>query len=89
MHIQITTPWAGCIALMTLVAGDLPASEFTIRAPQWGPREQWTEVSPDAAWAARPGHQAVVLANDIYVLGGFGIRADPANPFKPSNPMDL
>ena len=31
----------------------------------------------------------MVLANDIYVFGGFGISADPTDPFKPSNPMDM
>jgi hypothetical protein len=49
----------------------------------------WELVTPAAAWSPRPGHQAVVLANQIYLFGGFGLSTDPTNPFKPSNPRDL
>ncbi len=49
----------------------------------------WQLVTPAADWAPRPGHQ-VVVANDQFVLfGGFGLSSDPADPFKPSNPMDI
>ena len=57
----------------------------------WRTRDgaNWELVTPAAAWSARPGHQAVVLANDIYLFGGFGLSGDPTDPFKPSNPMDV
>ena len=70
MHIQITKPWVACISLMILVANDLPATEFTVRAPQWWQRPQWTEVNPDAAWAARAGLQVVELHNTFFLMGG-------------------
>jgi len=57
----------------------------------WRSRDgaNWELVTPSAAWSPRPGHQAVVLANLIYLFGGFGLSTDPADPFKPSNPMDV
>ena len=57
----------------------------------WRSRDgaNWELVTPAAPWPARPGHQAVILGNDIYLFGGFGLSDDPADPFKPSNPMDL
>jgi hypothetical protein len=70
MHIPITTPWAACRSLMTFVASDLPANELTARAPQWWQRPQWTEVSPDAAWAARAGLQVVELHSTFFLMGG-------------------
>ena len=70
MHIPITTSWAAGISLLTLVASDLPATEFTVRAPQWWQRPQWTEVNPDAAWAARAGLQVVELHNTFFLMGG-------------------
>jgi len=57
----------------------------------WRTRDgaNWELVTPAAAWSARPGHQAVVLANEIYLFGGFGLSPDPTDPFKASNPMDV
>lgn len=49
----------------------------------------WECVTPAADWPSRPGHQVVVLANKMYLFGGFGLSDDPMDPFKPSNPMDL
>jgi hypothetical protein len=49
----------------------------------------WEEVDNEADWAARPGHQAVVVDDKIVVFGGFGLSTDPTDPFKPSNPMDM
>ena len=70
MHIPIPTPWAASISLMTFVASDLSATEFAVRAPQSWQRPQWTEVSPDAAWAARAGLQVVELNNIFFLMGG-------------------
>lgn len=70
MHLPITRPWAACISLVTLVANDLPATEFTARAAQGWQRPQWTEVIPDAAWAARAGLQVVELHNTFFLMGG-------------------
>jgi hypothetical protein len=57
----------------------------------WRSRDgsHWELVTAAADWVARPGHQAVVLGNRIYLFGGFGLSPDPADPFKPSNPMDV
>ena len=57
----------------------------------WRTRDgaNWEQVTAAADWSPRPGHQAVVLANNIYLFGGFGLSSDPADPFKPANPMDL
>jgi hypothetical protein len=55
---------------MTLVANELPATELTIRAPQPWQRQQWTEVNPDAEWAARAGLQVVELHNTFFLMGG-------------------
>jgi len=51
--------------------------------------EDWELVTAEADWASRPGHQVVVLANRMYLFGGFGLSDDPMDPFKPSNPMDF
>jgi hypothetical protein len=50
---------------------------------------EWELVTESADWVARPGHQAVVLEDEILVFGGFGLSTDPADPFKASNPMDM
>ncbi len=57
----------------------------------WRSRDgaNWELVTAAASWPSRPGHQAVVLANNMYLFGGFGISKDPTDPFKPSNPMDF
>ncbi len=57
----------------------------------WRTRDgaNWELVTAAADWSPRPGHQAVVLANNIYLFGGFGLSSYPADPFKPANPMDL
>lgn len=49
----------------------------------------WEQVDEAADWPARPGHQAVVVNDEIVVFGGFGLSTDPTDPFKPSNPMDM
>ena len=49
----------------------------------------WDLVTNAADWVARPGHQAVVVEDEIVMFGGFGLSTDPNEPFKPSNPMDM
>ncbi len=49
----------------------------------------WELVTEEAAWPARPGHQAVVLKNHIVLFGGFGLSDDPADPFGCGNPRDI
>ncbi len=49
----------------------------------------WEQVVEVAEWPSRPGHQAVVVGDQIVVFGGFGLSTDPADPFKPSNPIDM
>ena len=49
----------------------------------------WEEVTSSAGWSPRPGHQAVVLRNQIYVFGGFGQSQDPSQPFAAANPVDM
>ena len=34
-------------------------------------------------------HQAAVVFGQFERFGGFGLSADPNDPFKPSNPMDV
>ncbi len=48
----------------------------------WRSRDgaNWELVTEAADWAARPGHQAVVVLNHIVLFGGFGLI---------SNPMDV
>ncbi len=57
----------------------------------WRSRDgaHWQQVTDAAPWPARPGHQAVVVLNQIVLFGGFGLSSDPTDPFKPSNPMDV
>jgi len=49
----------------------------------------WELITASADWPSRPGHQVVVLNNHFVLFGGFGLSADPSDPFKPSNPMDI
>jgi hypothetical protein len=39
--------------------------------------EDWELVTPAAGWSARPGHQCVLLINQIVCFGGYG---EPQNP---------
>jgi hypothetical protein len=49
----------------------------------------WELVTADAGWPPRPGHQAHVLHDHIYLFGGFGQSQDPADPLGSDNPMDV
>jgi hypothetical protein len=46
-------------------------------------------VTPDASWSPRPGHQCEILFGYFICFGGFGLSENPADPFKPSNPVDI
>ena len=49
----------------------------------------WTQVTPNAGWSPRPGHQCEILFGYFICFGGFGLSEDPTDPFKPSNPVDI
>ncbi len=49
----------------------------------------WVEVTGDADWSPRPGHQVAVVRNHFVLFGGFGLSEDPTDPFKPANPLDV
>ena len=51
--------------------------------------KHWTQVTNNAGWSPRPGHQCEVLLGRFICFGGFGLSDDPADPFKPSNPIDV
>lgn len=57
----------------------------------WRTRDgrNWELVTESARWSPRPGHTCDVLRNTIVCFGGFGQSTDPADPFKPANPMDV
>jgi len=47
----------------------------------------WELVTASAAWSARPGHQCVVLLEQLVCFGGYG--EIPGLPPIPANPMDV
>lgn len=47
----------------------------------------WELVTPSAGWSPRPGHQCVVLLNQIACFGGYGEA--PGLPALPANPTDV
>jgi hypothetical protein len=55
----------------------------------WRSRDgaEWELVTPSAGWSPRPGHQCVVLVNQIVCFGGYG--EVPGLPPVPANPMDV
>jgi len=57
----------------------------------WRTRDgiNWELVTESAGWSPRPGHTCDVLRARIVCFGGFGQSTDQADPFKPSNPMDI
>ncbi|MGI9471469.1 MAG: hypothetical protein ACR2NZ_08060 [Rubripirellula sp.] len=54
-----------------------------------GNGKDWELVTETAQWASRPGHQVQVVLDQFVLFGGFGLSADPSDPFRPSNPMDI
>jgi hypothetical protein len=57
----------------------------------WRSRDgaNWERVTASAEWSPRPGHQVLVLHDSFVLFGGFGLSADPADPFAAANPMDV
>ena len=55
----------------------------------WRSRDgaSWEPVTPSAGWSPRPGHQCVVLLNQIVCFGGYG--EVPGVPVIPANPTDM
>ena len=47
----------------------------------------WEEMTPEAEWDKRPGHQVVVAQDRLVLFGGFGLGDD--NGTTPSNPSDV
>jgi hypothetical protein len=57
----------------------------------WRSRDglHWQQMTADAGWSPRPGHQCEVLLGRIVCFGGFGLSPDPDQPFLPANPTDV
>ena len=55
----------------------------------WRSRDgaRWERVTAAAGWSPRPGHQCVVLVNEIVCFGGYG--EVPGVPPIPANPTDI
>ncbi len=55
----------------------------------WRSRDgaSWELVTPSAGWSPRPGHQCVVLLDQIVCFGGYG--EFPGLPPVPANPTDI
>ena len=55
----------------------------------WRSRDgaSWQRVTPAAGWSPRPGHQCVVLLDEIVCFGGYG--EVPGLPPVPANPVDV
>jgi hypothetical protein len=55
----------------------------------WRSRDgsKWELVTAAAGWSPRPGHQCVVLINEIVCFGGYG--EEPGVPSIPANPTDI
>lgn len=66
-----------------------PATETLYFNDVWRPRDgaSWEKVTPSAGWSPRPGHQCVVLLDQIVCFGGYG--EDPWYPTDPANPTDI
>lgn len=77
-------------------------NQFTPRCPPyyndvWRTKdgENWENITQNAQWSPRPGHQVVVADNYFVLFGGFGLdpNFDPINnpqhKYVPSNPMDV
>ena len=47
----------------------------------------WEQVTPSAGWSPRPGHQCVVVLDQIVCFGGYGEVV--GLPPIPANPMDI
>ena len=48
----------------------------------------WTEVSGDAAWSPRPGHQCEPVGVDFVCFGGFGLIENPTDVWSTRDGVD-
>jgi len=103
--VTASAPWeprAGGIALafngyLYMIGGEAGFTCFPIPCDPpyfndvWRTRDgiDWELMTADAEWSPRPGHQAVAMEKHLVLWGGFGMSQNPADPFAPSNPMDV
>jgi hypothetical protein len=66
-----------------------PATDNLYFNDVWRSRDgaRWEQVTAAAGWSPRPGHQCVVLVNQIVCFGGYG--EVPGVPPEPANPTDI
>jgi hypothetical protein len=66
-----------------------PATQTLYFNDVWRSRDgaSWELVTASAGWSPRPGHQCVVLINEIVCFGGYG--EVPGLPPIPANPADI
>jgi len=66
-----------------------PATQTLYFNDVWRSRDgaSWERVTSSAGWSPRPGHQCVVLINEIVCFGGYG--EVPGVPAIPANPTDM
>jgi hypothetical protein len=66
-----------------------PATQTLYFNDVWRSRDgaSWERVTSSAGWSPRPGHQCVVLINEIVCFGGYG--EVPGVPPIPANPTDM
>ena len=66
-----------------------PATQTLYFNDVWRSRDgaSWQLVTASAGWSPRPGHQCVVLINEIVCFGGYG--EVPGVPPIPANPTDI
>jgi len=66
-----------------------PATETLYFNDVWRSRDgaSWERVTAAAGWSPRPGHQCVVLIDEIVCFGGYGEL--PGVPPVPANPTDI
>jgi hypothetical protein len=66
-----------------------PATQTLYFNDVWRSRDgaSWQRVTASAGWSPRPGHQCVVLINEIVCFGGYG--EVPGVPPIPANPTDM
>ena len=66
-----------------------PATDTLYFNDVWRSRDgtKWEQVTPSAGWSPRPGHQCVVVLDQIVCFGGYG--EIPGVPPIAANPMDI
>lgn len=66
-----------------------PATQTLYFNDVWRSRDgaSWQRMTAAAGWSPRPGHQCVVVINEIVCFGGYG--EVPGAPPIPANPVDM